>query len=49
LIPDLRIECRAIFVVDKDDKIQHAEYVREVADHPDYDKTLAVAKALAEQ
>jgi len=46
LIPDLRIECRAIFVVDQDNTIRHAEYVREVAEHPDYDATLAAAKAL---
>lgn len=49
LIPDLRIECRAIFVVDENDTIRHAEYVKEVADHPDYDATLTVAKALAEK
>ena len=47
LIPDLRIECRAIFVVDQDNTIRHVEYVREVAEHPDYDATLAVAKALS--
>ncbi len=47
LIPDLRIECRAIFVVDQDNTIRHVEYVREVAEHPNYDATLAVAKALS--
>ncbi len=47
LIPDLRIECRAIFVVDQNNIIRHAEYVREVAEHPDYDATLAAAKALS--
>ena len=47
LIPDLRIECRAIFVVDQHNIIRHAEYVREVAEHPDYDATLAAAKALS--
>ncbi len=47
LIPDLRIECRAIFVVDQYNTIRHAEYVREVAEHPDYDATLAAAKALS--
>ena len=35
LIKDWRMESRAIFVVDKDGKIAHAEYVKEVADHPD--------------
>lgn len=46
LIKDLRIHSRAIFVVDKDNTIRHAEYVKEVGDHPNYDTALAVAKAL---
>lgn len=48
LIKELRIESRAIFVVDKDNTIQHAEYVKEVADHPDYDAALNVARSLAQ-
>lgn len=47
LIPDLRVECRAVFVLDKDDTVKHAEYVGEVADHPNYDAALACAKGLA--
>jgi thiol peroxidase len=47
LIKELRIESRAIFVVDKDNKIRYAQYVKEVADHPDYDAALACAKSLA--
>lgn len=47
LIKELRIESRAIFVVDKDNKIRHAEYVKEVADHPNYETALAAAKAAA--
>jgi len=47
LIKDLRILSRAIFVVDKDNTIRHAEYVKEVADHPNYESALAVAKSLA--
>lgn len=46
LIKELRIESRAIFVVDKDDVIRHAEYVKEVADHPNYDAALSKAKEL---
>jgi thiol peroxidase len=46
LIKDLRILSRAIFVVDKDNTIRHAEYVKEVADHPNYESALAVAKSL---
>jgi len=45
LIKELRIESRAIFVVGKDNVIKHAEYVTEVADHPDYDAALAAVKA----
>jgi thioredoxin-dependent peroxiredoxin len=44
-IKDMRIESRAIFVVDKDNKIKYAEYVKEVADHPDYDSALKAAKS----
>jgi thiol peroxidase len=46
LIKDLRILSRAIFVVDKDNTIRHAEYVKEVADHPNYESALAVARSL---
>lgn len=46
LIPDLGVECRAVFVVDKNDIIQHVEYVPEVADQPNYDNVLACAKSL---
>ena len=49
LIAELRIECRAIFVIDAGNTIRYAEYVREVADHPDYEATLAVARELAGQ
>lgn len=48
LIKELRIESRAIFVVDKENTIRHAEYVKEVADHPDYDTALNVAKSLSQ-
>ena len=47
LIKDLRIESRAIFVVDKDNTIKHVEYVKEVADHPNYEAALSAAKDLA--
>ena len=47
LIKELRIESRAIFVVDRDNKVVHAEYVKEVADHPNYEAALAAAKRAA--
>ncbi len=47
LIPDHRIECRALFVLDKDDTIKHVEYVGEVTQEPNYDAALKVARQLA--
>jgi thioredoxin-dependent peroxiredoxin len=46
MIKDLRIESRAIFVLDKDGTIKHVEYVKEVADHPNYEAAFAAAKSL---
>jgi thiol peroxidase len=45
LIKELRIESRAIFVVDANNKILHAEYVKEVADHPNYEAALSAARS----
>ena len=47
LIPDLRIESRAIFVVDPEDKIKYVEYVPAVSDHPDYAAVMGAAKSAA--
>lgn len=44
LIQELRLETRAVFVVDADNKVTYVEYVPEVTDHPDYDKALEAAK-----
>ena len=45
MIPALRIHSRAVFVVDGSNKVTYAEYVPEVADHPNYDAALAAARA----
>ena len=45
LIKELRIECRAIFVLDADNRVCHAEYVKEVADFPNYETALAAARS----
>ena len=45
LIKDLRIESRAIFVLDRNNAIRYVEYVKEVADFPNYDTALAAARA----
>ncbi len=39
-----RCFCRAIFVVDAEGKIKHVEYVKEIAEHPNYEAVLAAAK-----
>jgi thiol peroxidase len=46
LIKELRIQSRAIFVLDKSNVIRHVEYVKEVTDHPDYQAALQAARAL---
>jgi thiol peroxidase len=45
LIKELRLESRAIFVIDRNNRVCHAEYVKEVADHPDYEAALRAARA----
>jgi thiol peroxidase len=47
MIKELRIESRAIFVLDKDNTLKHVEYVKEVAEHPNYDAALNAARSLA--
>lgn len=47
LIKELRLECRALFVLDEQNRLHHVEYVREVADHPDYDKALEAIRKVA--
>lgn len=45
LIKELRLDSRAIFVVDRDDVVRYVEYVGEVANHPNYEAALAAAKS----
>lgn len=44
LIKELKLLSRAVFIVGPDDKIQYVEYVKEVTEHPDYDKALGALK-----
>lgn len=46
LIKELKLEARAVFVLDKDNTLRHVEYVKEVAEHPNYDSILAAARKL---
>lgn len=43
-VKELRLDARAVFVVDPDDKVVHAQYVKEIAEHPDYDAALEAAR-----
>ncbi|MBI3314058.1 MAG: thiol peroxidase [Candidatus Omnitrophica bacterium] len=45
LIKELRLLARSIFIIDANDKIQYVEYVKEVTEHPNYEKALASLKA----
>ena len=45
LIKELRLLARSIFVIGPDDKVEYVEYVKEVTQHPDYDKALGALKA----
>ncbi len=47
LIKELRILSRAVFVVDAQDTIQYAEYVKEIATHPNYQAALDALKQKA--
>ncbi len=49
LIKELRLLARSIFIIGQDDKILYAEYVKEVTQHPDYEKALNVLKAGAKK
>jgi len=46
LIEELRLLARGVVVIDKENKVQYVEYVKEIGEEPDYDKALQVAKKL---
>jgi thiol peroxidase len=43
-IKELRLEARSLFVLGKDGRLKHVEYVKEVTEQPDYDKALKAAR-----
>jgi thioredoxin-dependent peroxiredoxin len=47
LIKELHLLARAVFVVDKNDNVTHVEYVKEVANQPDFDAALGAARKAA--
>jgi thioredoxin-dependent peroxiredoxin len=40
-----RVFARAVFVVGPDNTVKYAEYVKEIAEHPNYEAVLAAAKS----
>lgn len=46
LVKELRLDTRALFVIDAQGVIRHVEYVKEIGDHPDYESALAAVKGL---
>ncbi|CAM2959520.1 thiol peroxidase [Paenibacillus sediminis] len=46
LIKELKLDMRAIFVLDENNKIHYVQYLREMTEHPDYEKALAAVKEL---
>lgn len=46
IIEELRLLARGIVVVDKEGIVKYVEYVKEVTEHPDYDKAIEEAKKL---
>jgi thiol peroxidase len=45
LLPELGLLTRGVIVVDKDNVVQYVEYVKEVAEEPDYNKAIEEAKS----
>ena len=41
------LDCRAVFVLDRDDTVRHVEYVIETGTEPDYDAVLEALHAIA--
>lgn len=46
LVKELRLESRAVFIIDRDGIIRYVEYVPEIASHPNYDAALEAVRAL---
>lgn len=44
LIKELRLLSRAIFILDRDNKVRYVEYVKELSSHPDYESALKALK-----
>jgi thioredoxin-dependent peroxiredoxin len=47
LIKELRLCCRAVFVLDESNTLRYVEYVKEIALHPDYAAAIEAIRRLA--
>ena len=47
LIKELRLLSRAIFIIDKNDKVVYVEYVKELGSQPDYESALKALKLIS--
>jgi thiol peroxidase len=47
LIKELHLDARAVFVIDKNDQLVHVEYVKEVANQPNFEAALEAARKAA--
>ncbi|MBA4494875.1 thiol peroxidase [Paenactinomyces guangxiensis] len=48
VIKELRLLARAVFVINKNDKVVYVEYVSEATNHPDYEAPVVAAKKALE-
>lgn len=46
VIEELRLLSRGIVILDKDNMVKYVEYVKEVTDHPNYDKAIEEVKKI---
>jgi len=46
LIKEFQLDMRSIFVLDRNNKLAYVQYVREMSEHPDYEKALSAVKAI---
>jgi len=47
LIKELGLDMRSVFIVDAEDTIRYVQYVKEMTEHPDYEKAIEAVKQLA--
>ncbi len=48
-VKELRLEQRAVFILDRDGTVRYAEYVPEITQHPNYDAALEAVRSLLGQ